>query len=467
MTIVIFVGPTLAARDGRAELDATFLPPVAQGDVYRVARERPDAIGIIDGYFERVPAVWHKEILWAMSQGIHVYGSGSMGALRAAELAAFGMVGVGWVFEAFRDGLLEDDDEVAIAHAAQDLDYRRLSEAMVNIRCTLAAAAHEGIISAPTCGALLNAAKGQYYAERHYRTLLRHAADLDVRPTEIERLRAWLDTGRVDQKREDALAMLRSMREHLQRDSSPKQVAFAFEHTVWWDHATSFAGVTSSSVSPQPGSDAGETLLLDTLLDELRLRPGVYRRAHNGAALDMLLLREAERARMGVTQEAVAQTTALFKTAFALESDDAFERWLAANDLPAHRFAELMKVETLCASARIAMDREVIARVPDHLRTTGEYADLAARARLKKATLVAHGFDNHSLADLGVTENELLRWHQTRMGEPMPEDATRGAHESGFDGLDAFRLALIRELSFVQLTEPKASSGPPACVSQR
>src|SRR4051812_48389616 len=109
MKIYIFTGPTLSAAEGRRELDAVFLPPAAQGDVYRASLDAPAAIGIVDGYFERVPAVWHKEILWAMSQGIHVYGAASMGALRAAELAAFGMVGVGAVFKAFFTGELEDD----------------------------------------------------------------------------------------------------------------------------------------------------------------------------------------------------------------------------------------------------------------------------------------------------------------------------------------------------------------------
>ena len=47
-------------------------PPVGQGDVYRAAtRYRPRAIGIVDGYFHQVPSVWHKEILWAMAEGIH------------------------------------------------------------------------------------------------------------------------------------------------------------------------------------------------------------------------------------------------------------------------------------------------------------------------------------------------------------------------------------------------------------
>ena len=97
-------------------------------------------IRTIDGYFDRVPAVWHKEILWAMSRGIHLFGCSSMGALRAAELEAFGMVGVGEVFRMFRDGVLEDDDEVAVIHGPSDAAYVTLTEALVNIRATLASA---------------------------------------------------------------------------------------------------------------------------------------------------------------------------------------------------------------------------------------------------------------------------------------------------------------------------------------
>ena len=65
------------------------MPPVAQGDIYRAVRRRPRAIGIIDGYFEGVPAVWHKEILWAMAQGIHEHMRGS-GHYSAAVGRPFG-----------------------------------------------------------------------------------------------------------------------------------------------------------------------------------------------------------------------------------------------------------------------------------------------------------------------------------------------------------------------------------------
>src|SRR5262245_59945039 len=155
MDIVVFTGPTLSAQEAYDELDAIYLPPVAQGDVYRVARTKPLAIGIIDGYFERVPSVWHKEILWAMQEGVHVFGSASMGALRAAELCSFGMEGVGEIFEAYRDGVLESDDDVAIIHGSADMGYVALSEAMVNIRRTLADAVSAGVITSYTQHALV------------------------------------------------------------------------------------------------------------------------------------------------------------------------------------------------------------------------------------------------------------------------------------------------------------------------
>ena len=62
----------------------------------------------------------YKELLLALSQGVHVVGGASMGALRAAELYPFGMEGVGEIFEWFRDGVIEADDEVAVIHSSAE-----------------------------------------------------------------------------------------------------------------------------------------------------------------------------------------------------------------------------------------------------------------------------------------------------------------------------------------------------------
>src|ERR1700730_13046416 len=185
LSVYVFTGPTISAAEASDELDAIYLPPAAEGDVYRVTLQRPQAIGIIDGYFESIPAVRHKEILWAMNRGVHVFGSASMGALRAAELAAFGMEGVGIIFKMYHDGTLEDDDEVAVAHGPADLGYPASSEAMVNIRQTLRKAAQDKLISPEVRVELVAVGKELFYPDRNYRLLLRRAFDRGISETEL------------------------------------------------------------------------------------------------------------------------------------------------------------------------------------------------------------------------------------------------------------------------------------------
>lgn len=237
MSVYVFTGPTLAAAEASLELDAVYLPPAAEGDVYRVTLKHVQAIGIIDGYFQSTPSVRHKEILWAMSQGIHVFGSASIGALRAAELAAFGMEGVGTIFESYRDGILEDDDEVAVAHGPSEVGFLAASEAMVNIRHTLGKAERATIISRELRAALERIGKDLFYPDRNYRVLLRLAGETGLPKEDLARLRDWLPQNRVNQKREDALCMLRLMRQRLAEGLKPKSVSYFFQHTSMWEVA--------------------------------------------------------------------------------------------------------------------------------------------------------------------------------------------------------------------------------------
>jgi len=238
MSVYVFTGPTLPPQTARRNWDVpTYLPPVAQGDLYRAARGKPWGIGIIDGYFERTPAVWHKEILWALSRGIHVYGSASMGALRAAELAAFGMVGVGEIFQDYASQVIEDDDEVTLTHAPAGRNYQPASEAMINIRHTLAKAVQEGILSASTATCLTQIGKALFYPCRTYEEILEEGLRRQLPAAELQALRAWLPAGRVDQKRLDALAMLSRMREDMSLYPQRKKVDFCFARTDCWREA--------------------------------------------------------------------------------------------------------------------------------------------------------------------------------------------------------------------------------------
>jgi len=234
MKVIVFLGPTLAERDARLLLDAQFVPPAERGDVYLAARAKPDAIALVDGYFDQVSAVWHKEILWAMSQGVHVFGAASMGALRACELHAFGMRGVGRIFEDFASGTLVDDDEVVLAHASAEQAYRPLSEAMVNIRATLGAAARAGILNDAQHAQLVGVAKELFYPDRSYPRLLAVARAAGFLPPVLDALRDWLPTGRVDQKRRDACELLETLAASAELLRTPKLVDFELAETDAW-----------------------------------------------------------------------------------------------------------------------------------------------------------------------------------------------------------------------------------------
>jgi hypothetical protein len=210
--IVVFLGPSLAPEVARRILPACYLPPAACGDVVRCLRLKPKIIAMIDGVFESVPAVWHKEILLAIEEGIAVFGASSMGALRAAELAPFGMIGIGRIFEAYRDGLYTDDDEVAVLHSSTVGEYRPLSEPMVNIRATIEHAIGAGVITPELGELVIGSAKQTFYQERSLKGAVERARAAGATGEEVDGLLRFVENdGYVDQKRLDALALIHTL----------------------------------------------------------------------------------------------------------------------------------------------------------------------------------------------------------------------------------------------------------------
>ena len=204
MKTIVFVGPSLPNATG-----FDMRPPAAVGDILAASRERGvGRIALIDGYFERMAAVWHKEILLALERGIAVYGAASMGALRAAELAPFGMIGVGAIYRAFARGELVADDEVAVAHLPAEGGYRAVSDALVNLRAGLAAAARARVITARTRNALVELARARFYRERSWQGLVDDGRAARLPARELDRLAAW---PKPDQKAADAQRLMRTL----------------------------------------------------------------------------------------------------------------------------------------------------------------------------------------------------------------------------------------------------------------
>ncbi|MFI9275830.1 TfuA-like protein [Kitasatospora sp. NPDC052896] len=298
MSVYVFLGPSLPVEQARAVLDAHYLPPVSCGDVTELVldREPPSVIGIVDGLFEQVPAVWHKEILFAMSRGVRVVGASSMGALRAAELHAFGMDGVGSVFEDFRDGRLTDDDEVTIVHAPGEDGYRPLSEAMVNLRAGLAGARQAGAIGAATHDALLAAAKRTFYPDRSWGQVYADGRKAGLPQAELDALREHVRTTRPDAKRDDALALLARIRDLVAEGVQPPVCAFDFEPTYYWEKLL-------RTVRQQRGERAMEQALGVPAATALAQLAEQQPEVTSAALLDTLVRREAEHLGVLVPEE--------------------------------------------------------------------------------------------------------------------------------------------------------------------
>ena len=207
MTTLVYVGPTLPAAEVRARLPgAIVLPPVAVGDVLIAIRRRGvTRIAIIDGYFERMAAVWHKELLRALERGISVWGAASMGALRAAELAPFGMHGIGSIYRAYARGTLTADDEVAVAHLPAEYGYRATTDALVNLRDGIARAP---MLSAAVRERLVELARAPFYRERSWDRLISDARAAGISARTLAALAAW---PKPDRKAADARMLLRAL----------------------------------------------------------------------------------------------------------------------------------------------------------------------------------------------------------------------------------------------------------------
>ena len=122
--IALFVGPSSPHDLAKAD-NITVFHPIKSGDIYKIMTHGFTKIGIIDGVFHGVPSIWHREILCAITYGIEVYGSSSMGALRAAEMSTLGVIGVGQVYEWYCSGHIIGDDEVALSHLP-DFPYKAM-----------------------------------------------------------------------------------------------------------------------------------------------------------------------------------------------------------------------------------------------------------------------------------------------------------------------------------------------------
>lgn len=227
---IIFAGPSLPDAASLAGEAVCVLPPAMQGDVLGQVEQGANVIGLIDGGFEYAAPVWHKEILHALSLGVAVLGAASMGALRAAECHPFGMIGIGRIFEGYRTGRLIDDAAVALMHAPSALGSKPLTIPLVNVSATLDAMADSGLLAAGLRERLEDAANAIFFKKRTWQSIVEQCAG--IAEPDRPQLLATLLSNSVDQKRIDALELLKAVQDARDTRSNAD--------LPWKLHATAF-----------------------------------------------------------------------------------------------------------------------------------------------------------------------------------------------------------------------------------
>lgn len=139
--VLVYLGPSLPLNKAREILpEALYRPPAKQGDILSdVINLEPNIIILVDGVFASNLSPWHKEICFALQYpGVKgIYGASSMGALRASECDFIGMVGIGRIYEWYRDGVTEDDSEVALLYSEHEGLYFASTVPLINIRAAV------------------------------------------------------------------------------------------------------------------------------------------------------------------------------------------------------------------------------------------------------------------------------------------------------------------------------------------
>jgi hypothetical protein len=435
MSIVVFLGPSLPVAAARDEIpDATYLPPCRMGDVLAATQAKPKAIVIIDGYFEQTPAVWHKEILYALAQGIAVFGGSSMGALRAAELHAFGMVGVGQVFADFASGALEDDDEVAVLHLPEEAGYACRSDAMVNLRHGLRLARDEGVIGGATHERLLQAAKAEHYPARSWHALLSSDCATAEEAGELRALREFITARAPDLKRDDAIATLRAVAAWCDGGAPAPKVDFEFQPTVFWEHLRTY-------YAPTQRAPVGRQVAHERVIQHVRLAHPERHRVRERALL--LFLAEQEARRLGLRRAEPKPALERFRRRRGLGTPAALGGWLASERVAQDECLELAALEVALRDVEARYAEQVNQRLATALKLDGQYGATVERVEAKWRVLRELGVETPAETDVESID-AVFAWYQGQFGQ-VHGDLGQHVAELGFGSTRQFLSELLAE----------------------
>ncbi len=435
MKIVVFLGPSMSREAAEEILPAIYLPPAAQSDLMSSVRiHKPDIIALIDGVFLSRPSVWHKEILYALENGVAVYGASSMGALRAAETKAFGAIGVGRIFRMYSEEGLLDDDEVALSHADAEFGFRPLTEPMVNFRATAQRALDEGVLDRSEHEQLVKVAKAQHFTQRTVGSVLAQSGFDEARRNE---LRSFFRDSYVDLKRSDAEELLRHL---AQLEVAPTPPSLKVEDTAYHVRQYSRERLVQRKAAQIP---------LERIAYHYALHSEEFEQTYFDSLNRMLVQVMAKLMEVEVSPEDLRAERRRLRLGLRVKEDE-LSAWMAENDINQDEFDELVRQRATCRVMHRWMMREGYRATKgtpallDELRLRGLYpkwADSAAETT-RKVTDRYPTFPSRE-HDLEMRELVLDQIRSTPARMTLPYD--RWYKESGFSHESSLKMELARE----------------------
>ena len=211
---IVYLGPTLSREEAIKILDADYRDPAKKGDFLMLSRDSDEKkyVGFVDGDFlhDYPPSpieVYHL----ATRKNIELTGASSLGALRAVELEKFGMKGIGKIFQLYKNGIINADDEVAVTFVRENNILQ--SEAMIDIRFNLFLAYKKGIITNQTKKRIAKIAKNIYFPFRNYEDIIKltHQQFPSIY-NELESFRSYILKNRDSLKARDAIKLLKYLK---------------------------------------------------------------------------------------------------------------------------------------------------------------------------------------------------------------------------------------------------------------
>jgi TfuA protein len=211
---IVYLGPTLSREEAFKILDADYRDPAKKGDFLMLSRDSDEKkyVGFVDGVFlhDYPPSpieVYHL----ATRKNIELIGASSLGALRAVELEKFGMKGIGKIFELYKNGIINADDEVAVTFVRENNILQ--SEAMIDIRFNLFLAYQKGVITNQTKKRFAKIAKNIYFPFRNYEDIIKLTQQqFPSIHNELESFRSYILKNRDSLKARDAIKLLKYLK---------------------------------------------------------------------------------------------------------------------------------------------------------------------------------------------------------------------------------------------------------------